>query len=200
MGQLRAMVLGLRSLWAGQLTYFSILRPVRLTRQQLHKQGQLYPATQARYRVLSPQCYSQWGAWPVLLLSWRQGQLFRLPEMARDKEEKGVSPSFVPLPSRQEAWLALLCSCPPAGSPTTPIFRASSAVLPRWGTGPTLSSAAAREGQGQLSYSRDLRVSFAGGGVGVLMCRTFNTNTGEVQTTRINGLTQKEAYQFYWCV
>jgi hypothetical protein len=46
---------------------------------------------------------------------------------------------------------------PSDSSPSTPIFRASSIVLPRWGPGPTLSSAAAGKGQGQFSHSHDPR-------------------------------------------
>jgi hypothetical protein len=126
----------------------------RLTRTPCN-QGQLYLAALVR-------C-SWWG--PVLPVSWLQVSspvCHRQPEMREGRKVEHL-PSYMPLLSTQEAWLALLCTCSWARSPVMPESRASPNALPRWGAEPSL-SAAAGEGQGQLSCSCDFMVRGEGGG------------------------------------
>lgn len=151
-GPLQSLNLGLRGIWSGQPASSAVM-PSGLAYQQpwlLGASSTLLPRQGARQTLLSsttgvghgqffhshdtgtssPACHRWWGM----------------------REERRVTS-----PSRQEA--RLLHSCPQAGSFATPPLRASSTVMPRWSTGPALSSAAAGEGQGQLSCSNDLWAS-----------------------------------------
>jgi hypothetical protein len=75
--------------------------------------------------------------------------------------KEGVPPSSTPPPSRQEAGLVLLHSCPRGRFIYNPHIKASSTVLPRQGTGPALLSATSGRGTGLILLLSCLQGQFS---------------------------------------